>query len=66
MLQSMGSHGVGYDWVTEQQEEDTCRCMVESLCCSPETITLISHTPIQNKKFKKWKYLTILNGKIGL
>ena len=66
MLQSMGSHGVGHDWAAEQ-EEDTCRWMVESLYCSPETITLlISHTPIQNKKFKKWKYLTILNGKIGL
>ena len=31
---------------------DTCICMAESLCCSPETITrlLISYTPIQNKK----------------
>ena len=67
MLWSMGSHGVGHDLAAEQEEEDTCRWMVESLCCSPETITLlISHTPIQNKKFKKWKYLTILNGKIGL
>ena len=29
--------------------------MVESLCCSPETITtlLIGYTPIQNKKLKK-------------
>ena len=36
---------------------DTCICMAESLCCSPETITtlLIGCTPIQNKKFKdKW------------
>ena len=34
---------------------DTCMCMAESLCCSPETITtlLISCTPNQNKKFKK-------------
>ena len=32
---------------------DTCICMAESLCCSPETITimLISFTPVQ--KFKK-------------
>ena len=34
---------------------DTWTCMVESLCCSPETITtlLISYTPIRNKMFKK-------------
>ena len=34
---------------------DTCRCMAESLCCSPETITtlLIGYTPIQSKRFKK-------------
>ena len=33
---------------------DACMCMTESLHCSPEsTITLlISHIPIQNKKFK--------------
>ena len=33
---------------------DTCVCMAESLGSSPETtITLlISHIPIQNKKFK--------------
>ena len=32
---------------------DTCICMVESLHCSPETITtlLITYTPKQNKKF---------------
>ena len=31
---------------------DTCTCMAESLCCSPETITtlLIGCTPKQNKK----------------
>ena len=36
---------------------NTCICMVEPLCCSPETITtlLISYTPIPNKKFKKKK-----------
>ena len=29
---------------------DTCTCMAESLCCSPETTTalLVSYTPIQN------------------
>ena len=34
---------------------DTCVCMAESLCCSPETITtlLIDYTPKQNKKFFK-------------
>ena len=34
---------------------DTCICMAEFLCCSPETITtlFISYTPIQDKKFKK-------------
>ena len=32
-------------------------CMVESLCCSPETITtfLIGYTPIQKKTFLKNK-----------
>ena len=40
---------------------DTCVCMAESLCCLPETITilLIGYTPIyfitQNKKFLKIK-----------
>ena len=38
---------------------DTCICMTESLCCSPETTTtlLIGYTPIQNKslKFEKTK-----------
>ena len=38
---------------------DTCICMAESLCCSPETITtlLMGYTLIQNKKlfFKKKK-----------
>ena len=33
---------------------DTCIYVAKSLCCSPETTTLlISYTPIQNKKFKK-------------
>ena len=33
---------------------DTCICVAESLCCSPETTTtlLIGYIPIQNKKFK--------------
>ena len=33
---------------------DTCVCMAESHCYSPEAITtlLIGYTPIQNKKFK--------------
>jgi len=36
---------------------DACICMAESLGCSPEAITtsLISYTPIQNKKFFKKK-----------
>ena len=35
---------------------DTRICMGESLCCSPEIITLlIGYTPIQNKKFKLWR-----------
>ena len=35
---------------------DTCICMAESLCCSPETTTtlLTGYTPVQNKKFKVW------------
>ena len=34
---------------------DTCICTAESLCGPPETITtsLISYSPIQNKKFLK-------------
>ena len=34
---------------------DTCLCVTEPLCCTPETVTtlLISYTPMQNKKFKK-------------
>ena len=33
---------------------DTCICMAESLCCSPETTTalLIGYALIQNTKFK--------------
>ena len=36
---------------------DTCMCTAESLCCPPETITilLIDYTPIQTKKLKKKK-----------
>ena len=37
---------------------DTCVCMAESLCCSPEPITtlLISYTLIENNFLKKeWK-----------
>ena len=38
---------------------DTRMCMIESLRCSPETVTtlLSGYTPIQNKKFKKTQYL---------
>ena len=34
---------------------DTCICITESLCCTPETNTtlLINSTPTLNKKFKK-------------
>ena len=47
-------------WATREAPRgrmDTCTCMVESLRCSPETITtlLISYTEIQNKKLKKKK-----------
>ena len=36
---------------------NTCTWTAESLCCLPETMTmlLISYIPIQNKKFKKRK-----------
>ena len=36
---------------------DTCICMAESLCCSPEAIItlLLGYTPIQNKSFKNLK-----------
>ena len=35
--------------------------MAESLCCSPEAITilLISYFPIQNKKLKKYSMKTV-------
>ena len=38
------------------REMDTCICMTESHCCSPETITtlfVIDYTLIQNKELKK-------------
>ena len=40
---SLDGNGVG-------GEMDTCICMAESLCCSPETITtlLIGYIPKQN------------------
>ena len=42
---------------------DTCACMAESLCCSPETtMTLIGYTPMQNKKFKKKKTVDFEQG----
>ena len=43
---------------------DTCVCMVESLCCSPETITtlLTSYTPVQNKKFDVYHWYTCIYG----
>ena len=36
---------------------DTCICMAESLCCSPETITTLlrGYIPTQNKKLQKKK-----------
>ena len=36
---------------------DTCICMTESLCCSPETTTtlVIGYNPIQDKKSQVWK-----------
>ena len=41
---------------------DTCICMTESLCCSPETTStlLIGYTPKQNKKFNKNAHFTTL------
>ena len=36
---------------------NTCTCMAESLCCSPETTTtlLTGYTRTQNKKYEKKK-----------
>ena len=41
---------------------DTCVCMAESLCCSPETVTtlLTGYIPIQNNKLKKKKKIPSL------
>ena len=41
----------------DTQRMDTCICMAESLCSSPETITtlLMCYPTIQNKKLKKKK-----------
>ena len=45
---------------------NTCICMAESLCCSPETTTTLSigYSPVQNafgiKKIKKTLQLTLL------
>ena len=55
-LPPMGSHIVGHDWSDlAAAAADTCVCMAELLCCSPEIITtlLISYTAIQNTKSKK-------------
>ena len=43
---------------------DTCRCMAESLHCSPESITMliIGSTTIQNKKLKKKSVCTFWPG----
>ena len=43
---------------------DTCVCMVESLCCSPETTTtlLTSYTPGQNKKFDVYHWYACIYG----
>ena len=35
---------------------DTCIFMAESLHCSPETITKLLITPVQNKKFKRFSF----------
>ena len=50
MLNAMWQPG----WEGSLGRMDTCVCMAESLCCSPETITtlLISCIPIQNNKSK--------------
>ena len=61
VLQSMGSQRVGHNWATELKWEgiwkrvDTCICITESLCCTPETVTtvFINCTPIWNKKVKE-------------
>ena len=45
-------------WIGKGQcRTDTCICMAEYLCYSPEAITklLTGYTPIQNKKFKSKK-----------
>jgi len=45
---------------------DTCVCMADSLCCSPENITtlLIGYSPIQNKKLgKKYTFCRCINNK---
>ena len=54
---SLGGTGV---W----ERMDTCVCMAEALCCSPETTRtlLIGSTPIQNKKFKKKKRVDFEQG----
>ena len=38
-------------------ENASCICMAESLCCSPETITMLltGYAPMQDKKFKRKK-----------
>ena len=54
-------------WQSGWERIDTCECMAESLCRSPETIrTLIGYTPIQNKVFFNvfifnWKIIALQN-----
>ena len=53
-------------WKGSLERMDTCICMAESLCCSPELsqhCLLIGYTPIQNKKFKK--YINGLNQRLA-
>ena len=56
LLNIMWQHGWDEVWGII----DTCKCMAESLCCTPETITtlLVDYSPIQNKKFNKRKSVT--------
>ena len=51
---SLGGSGV-------RERMDTCVCLAESLCCSPETLTtsLIGYTPIKKSRKKKKEVIRV-------
>ena len=55
-------------WITDKilkmgvwERMDTCICMAEFRCCSPETHNIVNrYTLVQNEKLKVWKKKKLL------